>query len=82
LKDHERQECTVTVWEQVWRDFLEVQKLECKPIAKDATEETGQSESESLPLLGKNLINRGRVVNRSKREQSEFKYNGPLLGTF
>ena len=60
-----------------------MQNLECKTIASDATEATGQSEKEPLPLLGQNLINRRKpVVNRSKREQPDFKYNGPLLGTF
>ena len=62
---------------------MEVQKLECKTITRDTEDSKGQSEKESLPLLGTNLINRGRgVSNREKREQPEFNFNGPLLGTF
>ena len=51
-------------------DFLQVQKQECKD------DNEVEEESEQLPLLGKNLINRG------KRSPNEFKYNGPLLGQF
>ena len=56
-------------------DFLEVQKQDCKAENEneDDTDEEG-NRLVRLPLLGKNLINRG------KRSPNEFKYNGPLLG--
>ena len=53
-------------------DFLEVQNQECN--ADTEVDEANEEDREQLPLLGKNLINRG------KRSPNEFKYNGPLLG--
>ena len=53
-------------------DFLEVQKQECE--ADTEIDEANEEDQEQLPLLGQNLINRG------KRSPNEFKYNGPLLG--
>merc|ERR1712141_503977 len=70
---HEHQQCTIQIWEQPWRDFLEVQKLECKSVS---SEEQEANDSENLPLLGQNLINRG------KREAHTAGMNGPLLGMF
>ena len=66
--EHGRQKCTVAIWEKPWMDFLQVQKQECKD------DDEAEEDTEQLPLLGKNLINRG------KRSPNEFKYNGPLLG--
>ena len=53
-------------------NFLEVQNQECN--ADTEVDEANEEDREQLPLLGKNLINRG------KRSPNEFKFNGPLLG--
>ena len=76
--DHDRQVCTIQIWEQAWRNFLKVLKHECKSDSSATTDESGQTENESLPLLGQNLINKG---NRGKRDLKQFKSNGILLGT-
>ena len=72
-QDHEHQQCKIQIWEQPWRDFLEVQKLECKSTSSEAKEPT---EGDKLPLLGQNLINRG------KREAHTMGINGQLFGMF
>jgi len=70
--EHGRQKCQVTIWEKPWMNFLEVQNQECN--ADTEVDEANEEDREQLPLLGKNLINRG------KRSPNEFKYNGPLQG--
>ena len=52
---------------------MEVQKLECKSASSEAQEST---QGDKLPLLGQNLINRG------KREAQTMGINGQLLGMF
>ena len=52
---------------------MEVQKLECNAV-NSAEQEA--NDSDKLPLLGQNLINRG------KREAPTVGMNGPLLGMF
>ena len=58
FKDHKRQLCQIKIWEQPWKDFLEVQHQECAPENIDTNENGEQEEKEPLPLLGKNMINR------------------------
>ena len=52
---------------------MEVQKLECKSASSEAQEST---QGDKLPLLGQNLINRG------KREAQTMGINGQLFGMF
>ena len=52
---------------------MEVQKLECNSVNSAAQE---ANDSDKLPLLGRNLINRG------KREAHTAGMNGPLLAMF
>ena len=52
---------------------MEVQKLECKSASSEAQE---SNQGDKLPLLGQNLINRG------KREAHTMGINGQLFGMF
>ena len=52
---------------------MEVQKLECKSASSEAQEST---QGDKLPLLGQNLINRG------KREAQTMGINGQMFGMF
>merc|ERR1712001_430180 len=51
-----RELCKVKIWEQAWKNFREVQSLNCKQEASEPTESTANENNEPLPILGQNLI--------------------------
>merc|ERR1712218_102623 len=56
--DSQREECKITIWEQPWMDFIQVEKQACKPFGNN--EDDKSNEKEKPPLFGTNMINHGR----------------------
>jgi hypothetical protein len=77
--DHKRQLCQIKIWEQPWKDFLEIQKLECGPENNDEMSVTPEDE-DALPLLGKISYGAASLAFCGFSEAASVKYDGHLLG--